>query len=68
MADPRALDALRRIERAIARIEAAAERPAPPPQPSQDFDRLRDAHNALRRRVAGAIEQIDGLLETAEAP
>ena len=68
MADARALEALRRIEQALARIEAAASQPrpaaAPPPE---EFDRLREAHDSLRRRVAGAIGQIDHLLETGEA-
>ena len=65
-ADQRALDAIRRIERAVARIEAAAERPAPPAGPSEDYEQLREAHDALRRRVAGAIGQIDQLIEAGE--
>ena len=64
MADQRALDAIRRIEQALARIEAAASRPTPPAQPAEDYERLREAHDALRRRVAGAIGQIDNMLET----
>jgi hypothetical protein len=66
MADQRALDAIQRIEQALARIEAAASRPAPGPpaaEPSEDFARLREAHDALRQRVAGAIGQIDRLVE-----
>ena len=68
MADQRALDALRRIERALARIDAAAERPPPAPQSSDhssdEYRQLREAHDGLRRKVAGAIGQIDELLET----
>ena len=67
MADQRALDALQRIEQALARIEAAASRPAPASpaaEPSADFARLREAHDALRQRVAGAIGQIDRLVES----
>ena len=67
MADQRALDALQRIERALARVEAAASRPTPPapaPEPSEEFEQLRTAHEALRRRVAGAIGEIDRLIET----
>jgi hypothetical protein len=67
MADQRALDALQRIEQALARIEAAAFRPAPiapAAEPSEEFARLREAHDALRHRVAGAIGQIDRLVES----
>jgi hypothetical protein len=65
MADIRALDAVRRIERAVARIEAAAARPAPADgNGGEDFARLREAHDTLRRQVAGAIGQIDHMIET----
>jgi hypothetical protein len=68
MADERALAAIGRIERALARIEAAASRPTPPPQASvtdsPEFTELREAHRALRSHVEGAIGQIDRLLET----
>ena len=69
MADARALEAISRIERALARIEAAASRPVPPPaaEPAEDVERLREAHEVLRRRVAGAIGEIDRMLETGEA-
>ena len=69
MADERALAAIRRIEQALVRIEAAASRPKPPPAPaadSEDRRQLRDVHQALRAKVEGAIGQIDRLLE-AEA-
>jgi hypothetical protein len=66
MADPRALDALRRIESALARIESAAERPSPVPEPSPELERLREAHEILRRRVTGAVGQIDRLLAVEE--
>ena len=66
MADPRALDALRRIERALARIERAAERASPAPEPSPELERLREAHEILRRRVTGAVGQIDQLLAVEE--
>ena len=69
MADERALEALRRVEHALARIEAAGSRPAPAGEsaPSEEFERLKDAHDSLRRRVAGAIGQIDRLIEAGEA-
>jgi hypothetical protein len=65
MADQRALDAISRIERALARIESAAARPAPvaPNMDNDEFERLRAAHDTLRRTVAGAIGQIDHLLD-----
>lgn len=71
MGDARALEAIARIERALARLEAAAIRPSPAapaaaPEPSDEFERLREAHDALRQRVAGAIGQIDELLEGRE--
>ncbi len=65
MGDQRALDAIARIERALARIETAATRP-PSPAPlahDEDYERLREAHATLRRSVAGAIGQIDHLIE-----
>jgi len=70
MGDQRALDAISRIERALARIEAAARRPQPlstDMEESEELDRLRGAHLALRSRVEGAIGQIDRLLESGEA-
>ena len=69
MADDRALEALRRIERALTRIEAAGSRPvqAAGSASSEEFDRLKEAHDSLRRRVAGAIGQIDRLIEAGEA-
>ena len=66
MADPRALDALRRIETALARIEAAADRPPPPPGPSPEFEQLREAHERLRERVTGAVGQLDRLIAAGE--
>jgi hypothetical protein len=67
MADQRALDAVRRIERALARIEAAASRPSPSdPQDSEEYRRLSAAHDALRSRVAGAIGEIDQLVAAGE--
>jgi chromosome segregation ATPase len=68
MVDQRAQDAVSRIERALARIEAAAQRPAPAPPgvPSEDFERLREAHDALRRQVIGAIGQLDDLIAVGE--
>jgi len=67
MADQRALDAIGRIERALARIEAAARAQASArgePDGTGELERLKGAHLALRGRVEGAIGQIDRLLET----
>lgn len=67
MGDSRALDAVGRIERALARLEAAAARPASAESgPSDDARHLREAHDALRRQVAGAIGKIDRIIETGE--
>ena len=63
MADERALAAIRRIEQALARIEAASARPRPSAAAdSDDLRQLRDVHQALRAKVEGAIGQIDQLL------
>jgi hypothetical protein len=67
MSDDRALEAIARIDRALARIEAAAERQASVPSPEPELRELRQVHEALRGRVEGAIEQIDRLLASVEA-
>jgi hypothetical protein len=64
MGDARALDAIARIERALARLEASARRPAAAASDPAELTRLRNAHQALRTRVEGAIGQIDLLLES----
>jgi hypothetical protein len=65
MPDQRALSAIGRIERALARIEAAAaDQPAPQPRDDSDLIELRQVHHALRSKVEGAIAQIDRLIET----
>lgn len=67
MGDQRALDAIGRIERALARIEVSARRQQPAPDGAADsaeLEQLKGAHIALRGRVEGAIGQIDRLLET----
>jgi hypothetical protein len=69
MGHERVSQALGRIERAIARIEAAGSagsvhRPA---DGGAEIIALREAHEALRGKVQGAIFQIDRLLETEGA-
>ena len=64
MGDERAMAAIRRIEQALARIEAASSRPKPAAADSGELRQLRDVHHALRAKVEGAIGQIDRLLET----
>jgi hypothetical protein len=66
MPDARALSAIDRIERALERIEEAARR-APPGDTVDEFERLRLAHDSLRRKVAGAIGQLDLIIEGEEA-
>jgi hypothetical protein len=69
MGQERVSQALGRIERAIARIEAAAsgggvQRPS---AGGAEIDGLREAHEALRGKVQSAIAQIDRLLEAEGA-
>ena len=66
MADDRALRAIERIERALARIEAAASKPPEPPKDGEELRRLRDVHQALRGKVEGAILEIDRMLAERE--
>ena len=69
MADQRALDAIRRVEQALSRIESSASRPTPAMSPATDpgeFERLREAHDDLRRRVAVTIGEIDRMIEHGE--
>ncbi|TFI57399.1 hypothetical protein E2493_15060 [Sphingomonas parva] len=74
MAQRRAIDAIGRIEEALARIEAAADsaraaqpRPEPDGDAAEAHQRLRRAHDALRSRVEGAIAQIDRLIGSESA-
>jgi hypothetical protein len=64
MGDARAQDAIARIERALARIEAASRKSAGSSSDPAELTELREAHQALRARVEGAIGQIDRLLES----
>jgi hypothetical protein len=68
MVSERAMEAVGRIERALARLDAVADRPAPPPPPQDDSEllRLRDAHRTLRGQVESVIAQIDGLIAKGE--
>jgi hypothetical protein len=65
MADQRALDAVARIERALARIEAAAVQPAPAGE-SEEHRQLQVRHEAMRSRVSGALAQLDALIMAGE--
>ena len=64
MTDERAMQAIERIERALARIQVATSKP--PPRDDGELIKLREVHHALRGKVEGAISQIDRLLATAE--
>lgn len=67
MGADRALQAIGRIERALARIEASAARPRPGAEGSGEPDpRLAAAHEKLRGKVEAAIAQIDELLGAGE--
>jgi len=61
------MQAIARLERALARIEAAASKsPEPAPRDEKQLLQLREVHQALRGKVEGAISQIDRLLAEAE--
>jgi hypothetical protein len=61
------MQAIGRIERALARIEAAATKPPQPaPRDESELRQLREVHQSLRGKVEGAISQIDRLLAEAE--
>ena len=62
MGQDRVSAALSRIERAVARLEAAGAHGAA--GSGEELDGLRHAHSALREKVAGAVARIDRLLET----
>ena len=73
MGDERVIELIGRIDRALARIEAAgARRPAPPPPPPlpvHDDGRaaaIEEAHQALRAKVERTISQIDRLIASGE--
>lgn len=68
MADQRAADAVKRIERAFARIQEAVSAAPAASQDSDEFRRLTEAHQALRSRVASAIGQIDRMIEGEARP
>jgi hypothetical protein len=68
MGDDKIIELIGRIDRALARIEAAPRNPAPPPPQSHD-DRaasLEEAHRMLRSRVERAVAQIDRLIAAGE--
>jgi hypothetical protein len=69
MGDDRVIELIGRIDRALARIEAAACRPAPAPPPVHDDGRaaaIEEAHQALRAKVERSISQIDRLIAAGE--
>ena len=66
MADELSMQTIDRIERALARIEAASRAASNGGQMDGELLGLREAHQSLRAKVEGAIAQIDRLLETGE--
>ncbi|HEX4735979.1 MAG TPA: hypothetical protein VH331_00285 [Allosphingosinicella sp.] len=66
MGDDRVIELIGRVDRALARIEAAAARPAAPAPDDGRAAALEQAHQVLRSRVESAIMQIDRLLASGE--
>jgi hypothetical protein len=66
MGDDHTMEVLGRIERALARIEAAAGRRPAPHGNEGELLALRDTHSALRSRVEEAIGEIDRMLAGTE--
>jgi len=67
MGDDRVAAAIARLERALARVEAAAStRPREGLFDGDEAKALRARHQALRGKVEGAIAKIDSLIQSAE--
>ncbi len=67
MADIRAMEAIDRLERALARVEGAVGKtPVPDARDDSELIELRQVHQSLRSKVEGAILQIDRMLEAGE--
>jgi hypothetical protein len=67
MGDERVIELIARIDRVLARIEAATVRRAA--RPAADDGRaaaLAEAHHALRAKVETVISQIDRLIDAGE--
>lgn len=67
MSEDRLILAIGRMERALARVEAAAANPAAPAVETNPADRaayrsLQDRHDRLKRRVETAIAALDGII------
>ena len=67
MGDDRVIELIGRIDRALARIEAAASRPAAAPPDDRRAAAREQAHQVLKSRVESAIVQIDRLIASSEA-
>jgi hypothetical protein len=65
MSDDRLASALSRIELAIARVEAAAQRPVAQPEDGAQFTALSSRHEALKAETRAAIADIDALISLA---
>lgn len=67
MVNDRAVSALTRIERALARIESVAVAPVGGNGSSVAFAQLEQRHAALRRELAVALADIDALISQSDA-
>lgn len=66
MGSERLTSAIQRLDRALARVEAAAARPARPPAPDHAHEKLLERHRILRGQVEAAIKRMDVLIAAAE--
>jgi len=67
MGDERVIELIGRVDRALARIEAAsARRAAPPVHDDGRAAAIEEAHQALRAKVERTISQIDRLIAAGE--
>ena len=60
MTNEQLAQAIRRLDRALARVEAASQRGAARPDPA--FEQLRQRHERLRSRTQDAVGALDRLI------
>ena len=69
MIEERILDAVERIDGAMSRIEAVANRPPPlAAENPAELTTLRERHVALRMRVEAAVAELDTVMREGRLP